>query len=337
MSRIYPNCIAVVGHTNIAFCDLERQRFYIYPKEQATQKQFSLRNSTTPWQEFKTLDKDERLLAFLKEKNLLIMDEAVATNPYIDSSIFYKWKSPSFITNAIIEISTENELLELTKFMNLMTCLNALLCKHAFLTIKEPVTFEKIQEMVSCIRNGNMESVQLAMPYQPSFYTDEFGELIMMNTQIRFVIIESSPFEKNIENKIFFTQKKLNPNRIKKQEQFICNIPLFSESQLHHTYFNRKLFIHASGEIRNAPECTESVGKIQDIHLPEQLITLINTKRFQKYWYVFKESCEICRDCEFRHVCVDNRIPYQRENGYWYHQEECNYDPYVGTWKGVAE
>ena len=33
-------------------------------------------------------------------------------------------------------------------------------------------------------------------------------------------------------------------------------------------------------------------------------------------------------------MCVDNRLPYQRKNGNWYHKKECNYNPYISKWKG---
>ena len=97
------------------------------------------------------------------------------------------------------------------------------------------------------------------------------------------------------------------------------------------------LFVGANGEIKNAPECNETVGLIQNMEQPQQLIDLVKTSVFQKYWYVTKERCEVCKDCEFRHACIDNRVPHQRENGYWYHLEECNYDPYTGSWKSEAK
>jgi SPASM domain peptide maturase of grasp-with-spasm system len=335
MSHIYPNCIPVEGYINIAFCDLERQCFYIYPKNRF-QSNGSRKNENILWSRLKTenLDKETRL--FLKEKNLL-MDEPVGVDQQLQASTFYKWKSPSLITNAIIELSKENKLLNVTKFRNLLACLDAILCKHVFLVIKQPVTLKRMELLIECIQHANIQSVQLAMPYRQIFYTDGFGDLIMLHSKIQFVILELSPFEKNIENKIFFATRKLNAYSVKKQKQFISNIFLFSESQLHHTYFNRKLFISSTGEIKNAPECTSAVGRIQEISNPEQLIALISTREFQKYWYVFKESCEVCRDCEFRHVCVDNRVPYQREDGHWYHEEVCNYDPYTGKWRDTGE
>lgn len=333
MIRLYPNCIPVVGYTNIAFCDLERQCFYLYPKDQLKVSSSSQVNKKSEEVLLKIEELDKPALTFLTEKKLLLKDEVIAGNPHIKESTFYKWKSPSLITNAIVELSNENKLLDVTKFRNLLSCLDAMLCKHVFLVLKRFVTLKKMKLLIDCIHRANIQSVQLAIRYQPAFYTDEFGELIIEQSKIQFVIIESSPFEKNIENKIFFTTKKLSAQHIKKQKQFVSNIPLFSESQLHHTYFNRKLFISCTGEIKNAPECTTAVGSIQTIKNPDELIALIKTREFQKYWYVFKDSCEICRDCEFRHVCVDNRVPHQREDGHWYHQQECNYDPYTGKWK----
>jgi SPASM domain peptide maturase of grasp-with-spasm system len=337
MIRLYPTCIPVEGYKNIAFCDLERQCFYVYPKRQITKDPHVHKNEQTDDRRFDVKNLDIETLRFLKERKLLITDETIACNPHIRESTFYKWKSPSLITNAIAELSKENGLLRVTKFRNFLSFLDALLCKHVFLVLKRRVTFKRITLLIECIEQAGVQSVQLAMPYRQAFYTDEFGELIMSHHKIQLVILESSPFEKNIENKMFFATRKLNRYSIRKQKQFVSNIPLFSESQLHHTYFNRKLFISSKGEIKNAPECTTAVGCIQDIDNPEQLMALIKTREFQKYWYVFKESCEICRDCEFRHVCVDNRLPHQREDGHWYHQEKCNYDPYTGMWKDAVE
>jgi hypothetical protein len=128
---------------------------------------------------------------------------------------------------------------------------------------------------------------------------------------------------------IFFSSNKENKNN-----KFSINVQLFTESQKHHTYFNRKLYIGKNGEIKNAPECEEVFGYIQDIKDVADLKQVISTPEFQKYWFVHKELCDVCKDCEFRHMCVDNRLPYQRKDGSWYHKIECNYNPYICKWKG---
>lgn len=40
-----------------------------------------------------------------------------------------------------------------------------------------------------------------------------------------------------------------------------------------------------------------------------------------------------CKDCEFRYMCPDNRIPLKKDNNTYYHDNSCNYDPYSNIWQ----
>lgn len=115
---------------------------------------------------------------------------------------------------------------------------------------------------------------------------------------------------------------------------FAADQKLFIESQKQHTYFNRKLYIGKKGEIKNTEVCTKEFGSIADAKNIEALKSIIASAEFQQYWHVAKESCDVCKDCEFRHMCVDNRKPHQRKDGSWYHKEACDYNPYICKWKG---
>jgi hypothetical protein len=49
---------------------------------------------------------------------------------------------------------------------------------------------------------------------------------------------------------------------------------------------------------------------------------------------VFKDEIAICKDCEYRYMCVDSRLPlYQNEDNLWVLEGECNYNPYTSEWK----
>ena len=109
---------------------------------------------------------------------------------------------------------------------------------------------------------------------------------------------------------------------------------LYIESQSYNTYFNRKLYIGSNGEIKNAEESEKIFGYIQNLESSEDLKKIILTSEFQKYWLVKKEIIDICKDCEFRHMCVDNRLPYKRKENEWFHKIECNYNPYIAKWLG---
>ncbi|MBN1598339.1 MAG: hypothetical protein JW894_08595 [Bacteroidales bacterium] len=189
------------------------------------------------------------------------------------------------------------------------------------------------------IESGNLNSVQLFNVFSEKYYTEEFITTIMGQKKITYIIVEESPFNKNIENKIIFINRKLEITFKKDVKQFITNLLLYSESLGYNTYLNRKLHIGSKGEIKNAPECDEIHGNIKEINKPQQIIRIINSADFQKYWKVHKELIDVCKNCEFRHICTDNRIPQQRKDGTWFHKIECNYNPFITRWeyeKGYA-
>lgn len=126
----------------------------------------------------------------------------------------------------------------------------------------------------------------------------------------------------------------LNDDPFVNRDAMESNYPLFVESKYHHTYFNSRMHIEEDGSIKNVPEMIQVIGNINTPDCSKQIKALVTNEGFQQYWNVHKEACDVCKDCEFRHMCVDNRIPVQRSSNEWYHEAECNYNPYIGKWKG---
>jgi len=62
----------------------------------------------------------------------------------------------------------------------------------------------------------------------------------------------------------------------------------------------------------------------------------INKRGFKKYWKVTKDIIEVCKDCEFRHVCTDCRAYTERtkfNNGIDLSKPlKCGYNPYSNKW-----
>ncbi|WP_075341718.1 hypothetical protein [Tenacibaculum agarivorans] len=109
---------------------------------------------------------------------------------------------------------------------------------------------------------------------------------------------------------------------------------LFTESLSYHTYFHKKIYIDSNGFVKNTPESKEVFLNIKESNFIEKIKNIIITKEFRKYWKVHKDLCDICKHCEFRHMCVDNRIPFQRIPKEWYHENECTYNPFISKWQG---
>ena len=205
--------------------------------------------------------------------------------------------------------------------------------KHCIITSKQNYS-ERIQEILIKLEKFNLSTIQLVLEFSSIYISDSFGEIVYNSKKISSVLLYNSPFEKNYGNCIYCYKEDLNRSFKRDRQLFRINFELFSESQYHHTYFNRKLYIGPNGEIKNAPECEETFGNIKDLNSVEDLKEIISTVAFQKYWFVHKDLCDVCKYCEFRHMCVDNRMPFERADNQWYHKIECNYNPFIAKWEG---
>ena len=75
----------------------------------------------------------------------------------------------------------------------------------------------------------------------------------------------------------------------------------------------------------------ESYGNINEVS-EEQLVEIVKSKPFQKYWNIKKDDIKICRDCEFRHICTDCRA-YREDDADMYSKPlKCGYNPYIAKW-----
>lgn len=108
---------------------------------------------------------------------------------------------------------------------------------------------------------------------------------------------------------------------------------LYIEALKFNPYFHKRLFIDGDGYLRNTPETPSSRFKISDIHNVNDLFEIVESPSFSKYSNIPKSKIEVCRCCEYRYMCVDNRIP-RKEGKRWIYTDSCPYNPYICTWKG---
>lgn len=240
--------------------------------------------------------------------------------------------TPSKISNTIIRIGDDKFLM--LHIDKIFKYLEALLCKFIVIIFEGFVTIEDLTILFNTVNKYNIHEVTLLLNYSDELYSDDFADVVLSSNRFKSIIIFNSPFDKNLENYIYYYRRQRNTNKFNKSySEFVPNIELYAESLNYHSYFNKKLFIDTKGEIKNAPESSEMFGLINDYKSSEDLIRVIDSKEFQRYWHVKKDKCDICKDCEYRYMCVDNRLPYYRSNGEWYHKIECNYNPYICKWE----
>jgi SPASM domain peptide maturase of grasp-with-spasm system len=128
-----------------------------------------------------------------------------------------------------------------------------------------------------------------------------------------------------------FTDKNLELSScgIVDLKYFNSNLPKVLESINHNSCLHKKISIDKDGNIKNCPSMAESFGNIQDTTLEEA----INKPGFKKYWNITKDQIEVCKDCEFRHVCTDCRAYLENPKDQYSKPLKCGYNPYTCEWE----
>ncbi|UOK43466.1 MULTISPECIES: hypothetical protein [Flavobacterium] len=269
---------------------------------------------------FKGNDVDEDLLCFLKEKNLVFDSNEDIRNCFPQFNDDFE--IPYDIITAVVELSEINAL-NLYKFnengvngqipqfnfiFSEYTTVRALELFSDFVNENEADTFE-----VTLV-NGFELTEMLFKLLEPS------NKIISINNFSGVKIIDGSNKKNRFYNDIDEISLKISPNLLTYFESAKC-----------HVYFNRKLFIGKDSEIKNVFETVNVFGYLKDLS-NINIKNLISLKGLNEFWEVKKDDTFVCSDCEFRRLCVDNRVPIRGE-GKWKYNTECNYNPYISKWQ----
>jgi len=110
----------------------------------------------------------------------------------------------------------------------------------------------------------------------------------------------------------------------------VINMDFYSECINFNSCLNRKISIDAQGNIKNCPSCTQSFGNIKDTTLKQAL----EHPDFKKLWSITKDQVDVCKDCEFRHMCTDCRVYIKDPENIYSQPSKCTYNPYIAKWQG---
>lgn len=334
--KIFSECIPVKGFKRAAIYDLPRSEFKFIPmglyKILLNHEDRSIEEIKLSFENDKIVDQYFDFL--ISNEYIFFCDkDELELFPKLDLS----WDYPALITNAIIDTSSLSQLPHYIKIFSLVEDLG---CRDIALHATDNITsFEHLSNLMKVLNDSKIKSIDVYAKYN-SDLREKMNQFCLANPRVRNFILYCSPVENIDISPIGMGNAVLYPRGIDNQKfrlekrNFSVEISLFTESQQRHTYFNRKLYIGSKGEIKNAPECVEEFGYIQDLKDCEELKDIISQPKFQKYWFVSPDMIDVTKDSEFRHMCVDNRIPYQRKDGSWYHKEEPEYNPYICKWEG---
>lgn len=201
--------------------------------------------------------------------------------------------SPNKIEFAIIEIASEID-------FEIFSKLESLFCRHIALKFNDIKEIDNLLNII--ISNFFFESVSIILDNEIALEDQNY----LKNKYLNLYKIEKLKID---------TSKYFRPD-------FRINIEIFNEALKYNVHHNRRIYINKAGYF--------SFG-INDKNFSKELF--LNSFDFDsELWRVSKDKCLVCKECEFRYMCIDNRIPKKNQNNMYYYTDECSYNPYISKW-----
>lgn len=332
--RLYACCLPVRGAKRSMVCDVQRNDFYLIPNGLYD---ILTTHRAQPIGEIKAAYQNQYDETIEEYYDFLIANEFGFYCNKEDLELFpdidLYWDQPAHITNAIIDINQESE----HDFSTILDEFEQLGCKHFQLRsyIEKPLGY--FNEVLQNLENSRIISVEFLLKATAETTLENLKQLTDTYPRIHTIMVHSA-HENSIAYRdpsgmgnVVFIKQGINDSShcgAISIDYFSINIQTFTESQKHNTCLNRKISIDAEGNIKNCPSMSKSYGNIRDTTLREA----IEKQGFKDLWYIHKDQIEVCKDCEFRHICTDCRAYIQDPNNIYSKPAKCSYDPYTATW-----
>lgn len=333
---LFGNCLPVKGSKRSVICDLYRNRIETIPNSLFD---ILTKDYGKSFQELSDLYGIENEIVLAEYFDWLIKEEFGFGCENIDEfNAFPKiddgWDVPFPITNAIIDLN------ENTNF-DMLSCilqLDKLGVPHLQIRSFALKPLDYFSDLFNHIEKSRIKTIDIITPFNINIPEENIIKFCNSFLRVNSLLFYSSPFEK-IDNTlhgglttITYTKYKLTNEShcgFIHSDFFSINMDNFTESQKHNTCLNRKISIHANGEIKNCPSMAKSYGNIKNTTLQEAL----EKQGFKDVWFINKDKISVCKDCEFRHICTDCRAYIENPEDIYSKPLKCGYNPYTAEWE----
>lgn len=332
--HLYACCLLVKGAKRSMVCDVQRHSFNLIPNglyEILTDHRQKSVDAIKSIYQHQYDEVTDEYLTFLIENEFgfLCEEEDLALFPDLDLS----WEVPFHITNAIIDVNDHSQY----DFVLIFDQFEKLGCKHFQLRSYTDRSLNYFSAILEALENRRIVSTEFIIKYNSEITLEDLKVLTDNHSRVHNLIVHSAPENKimhrdpsGMGNIVFVSQSIDNESHcgIISQDYFSINLKTFTESQKHNTCLNRKISVDAEGNIKNCPSMTKSYGNIRDTTLQEA----IDKPGFKDMWFIHKDQIDVCKDCEFRHICTDCRAYLKDPENLYSKPAKCSYDPYTATW-----
>ncbi|MFL6195081.1 MAG: grasp-with-spasm system SPASM domain peptide maturase [Thermoanaerobaculia bacterium] len=332
---LFACCVPVRGARRSVVCDLQRQTFHFIPNGLYEILTEQAGRSLAEVQAAYGHEYDEEIaeyFEFLERNELGFWTGEPDRFPPIDLT----WEAPERITNAILDVDAGSA----HDYGNILAELDDLGCKALEVRCFHGPTLEELSRILEAARFGRLRSIELLVGFSPELTPEALLALVAEHRRISSVVVHSAPEVLRLPPTRTGVLIEHTPRAVDSPSccgkvhpaLFAVDLETFAEARAFNSCLNRKVSVDARGEIRNCPSMARSFGNARDTSLHEALAH----RDFAALWSINKDQIAVCKDCEFRYICVDCRAYLLDESDLYSKPSKCAYDPYTAQWPSPA-
>ncbi|MBL4648926.1 MAG: grasp-with-spasm system SPASM domain peptide maturase [Aureispira sp.] len=318
--QLHSSCIPVKGKESSLIYDIEKQQLYPISNDHYELLSLCKLHHILELKEMLIDVSSGEVDAFLGH----FVDNHLGfytTSPNSFPDLELAWKSPSIITNGIIQINSRSTF----SLKELIDQLHSLGCDAVQLRLEDDFNIELITEMITAFEETRIKLIDLILPYNSDLTKEVLFDLMYTYKRLGVLRLynafEDGTWEDSIRgcNVFLYTKDiRTNPIEIMHEGRFVTNPYVFMEAQQHNTGLNRKVCIDVDGNIKNYINHVTNWGNIKK----DTLKAVVLTDEFQEKWFIKNDQIEKCRECPFRYCCVSN-VDIEKRNERYYKLEDC--------------
>ena len=263
--------------------------------------------------------------------NELINKELVFIAEYFENFIDIEREviSPNLIDLILIEIDydIDKKIMFLEKNIERLGLVHIVLisrCSNDFM-------ISYLNRFLRLIENSKIQHLSLFCEFRFNFI-DDLLALFDKYFRFRDVVFYSFNDENDkVASDCFIYQKSslvdLLSRNIFSMKDLSLDLYSYLDSFKHNIFYNRRLYIDNLSYIKHNIDTTiYQVDLMSDNFLNE-----LEALGYNDLWLIKKDNIEICKDCQYKRICPDSRIPNINQN-IISHDKACKFDPYTNTW-----
>jgi hypothetical protein len=318
MYKLFSCCVIVKGNLRGAIIDLQRGKFYFYPNALLNEIK---KNGIIPKS---LIENHEYFLNDLLKKELA-HNFGNMHRQFITLSDNYE--SPHLIQTIEIELSSNYDE---KKINYLVETFEELSTSNIVLRLLD-YDLTPLKLFIKNIASSLVRNIQLVIP--DTLNINEILEICKLENRISAYYVTTDKKHKKTfkkyNTKIFYilnneiNQFQINP------WGFTIDYYFYFKALKYNTFYFKRLYLDKNLNVFQSGIEGKSKGNFLYLKDHKKISSLYRSK----IWNLNKDKIDVCSECEFRYVCNDKRIPVKRINSSWYHESECNYNPFIAKWK----